>query len=287
MNSGKDLSGLKFGRLTPTTIAYRKDYQNYWNCVCDCGKQIITRAYALTSGKTKSCGCQKKISGRNRAEDLTGKTIGNFYIIGFSHQDNAYRSHWKCRCNLCGSETTVEGFHIKSGKTISCGCYLEQIRGKHNITHGGSSERLYRIWKSMINRCFDKTNKNYFRYGGRGITVCKEWADKENGYVVFREWSNNNGYDKVKYAFDCTIDRIDNNKGYSPDNCRWVNMLVQANNTRKNVFVEYKGERMTIAQLARKYDIPYKMLWKRIHTFKWSIDEAVETPKVTTLFGRR
>lgn len=116
------------------------------------------------------------------------------------------------------------------------------------LKHGQCGTRLYNIFRGMKKRCYNKNCKDFYKYGGRGITVCDEWKDS---FQAFYDWSIANGY------FDnLTIDRIDNNKGYSPDNCRWVDIKTQSNNTRKNVFLTYNGETMTLAEWGEK--IKYK-----------------------------
>lgn len=124
------------------------------------------------------------------------------------------------RC-FCGNEFKTQIASIKSGLTISCGC----IKNKDKITHGLKKHKLYNVWIDIKRRCLNTDRKYYVNYGGRGITVCREWKDN---FLSFYTWAMDNGYmDRL------TIDRKDNDKGYSPDNCRWVNMKTQAKNTRK------------------------------------------------------
>lgn len=150
--------------------------------------------------------------------------------------------------------------------TKSCGCWHEK--------HGDTGSRLYKCWQDMKARCEYKKDTNYHNYGGRGITVCEEWR---NSYLKFKDWALKNGYTEK-----LTIDRIDVNGNYEPNNCRWVGFDIQANNTRANVFVEYNGEKMTLRQFARKYTEPmgvsYKTLWHRYSVAKWSLEKCVNTP---------
>lgn len=132
--------------------------------------------------------------------------------------------------------------------------------------------RLNKIFTGMKQRCYNKKNKYYKDYGGRGITICKEWLDDtvivvdghfgSKGWFAFKEFSLSNGY-----ASNLSIDRIDNNKGYSPENCRWVNAKVQSNNKRNSVIIEYKGNKKTLAQWAEYLGMPYETLKNRYYKY--------------------
>lgn len=137
---------------------------------------------------------------------------------------------------------------------------------KHRMSH----TRLYRVWDGMISRCHREKYHSYKRYGGRGITVCDEWR---NDFHAFYEWAIRNGYHE-----GLSIDRIDNDKGYSPDNCRWVTMKVQGNNKRSNHYIEYNGETHTIAEWSEILGIPRNVLYHRFER-GWSVKRAFETVK--------
>lgn len=142
-------------------------------------------------------------------------------------------------------------------------------REPRHITHGMSNTRLYRTYRDMINRCNGIAKKSYDNYYARGIKVCKEWDTFEK----FRDWALANGYDDT-----LTIDRIDVNGNYSPDNCRFTTRKLQNNNTRANHYVEYRGERLTIAQWAERLGINQFTLHSRISIYKWSVEKAFTTP---------
>lgn len=140
---------------------------------------------------------------------------------------------------------------------------------RNHITHGLSNTRLYRCWRDMRNRCNGlKKNdrKNYFE---RGITVCDEW---KNDFIAFYNWSISHGY-----RDDLTIDRIDNDKGYSPENCRWVSRAVQNNNTRQNRYISYNGEIHTITEWSKILGINKNTIVSRLDLYGWSVDEAFNT----------
>lgn len=140
------------------------------------------------------------------------------------------------------------------------------LKNKGNTKHGKRYTRLYNILDKIKQRCYNKNNTSYENYGGRGIKICEEWL---NDFDVFYNWAYENGYDDT-----LTIDRIDNNKSYSPDNCRWVDRKTQANNKRNNVYLTYNGKTQTIAQWAEELSIPRTRIYNR-HHWKWSDKECL------------
>lgn len=172
----------------------------------------------------------------------------------------------KCKCD-CGGGVSVAFNSLKVGKTKSCGCLRKEKMLTSFVTHGKSSTRLYRIYAGIKKRCDNQNYQNYqsyHRYGGRGIKMCEEWR---NDFMSFYNWAMANGY-----ASNLTLDRKENNDSYNPDGCRWVSHQVQMNNTSCNVFVVIDGVNLTLGQVARKYKMNYKLVWKRYSTGKRGLD---------------
>jgi hypothetical protein len=167
---------------------------------------------------------------KTRLIDLSGKRFGKLVVIERVGTDKNHRPTWKCVCD-CGAEKIIDGSSLRSGMTVSCGCYGKEQRLKSHITHLKTNTRLFNVWQNIKRRCYTQTNPSYKYYGERGIKVCKEWLDS---FEVFRQWAYANGYDENAPKGKCTIDRIDVNGNYEPSNCRWVSMAEQNKNTRRS-----------------------------------------------------
>ena len=166
--------------------------------------------------------------------NLIGRRFGKLIVLEDGGRDSIQNILWLCQCD-CGNKTLVRTPMLNSGRTKSCGCLKFESR---NSTHGLGKTRLYSLWSKMKDRCFRKNNPAYKWYGGRGITICKEWIED---FINFYNWAMDNGYND-----DLSIDRIDVNGNYEPSNCRWIPLKEQALNTRTTKFLTYKGFRCTM-----------------------------------------
>lgn len=166
---------------------------------------------------------------------------------------------WYCRCD-CGKDVIVWSSSLTCGTTVSCGCKTR----KHGFSH---KERLYETWKNMRSRCNNPKNKRYAQYGGRGITICSEWDD----YAVFREWAMSAGYQD-----DLTIDRINVDGNYCPENCQWATNHEQMNNMTKNRKITYRGETLSMSKWAERFGISYGTMNHRIQR-GWSMERIEAT----------
>jgi hypothetical protein len=157
------------------------------------------------------------------------------FFIGSEHRNRKYH----CICE-CGNKLDVLGCHLKSGHTKSCGCLNKEKNKKMLTTHGLTNEKLYIVWKGMKQRCYDKNSTNYKYYGGRGIEICDVW---KNDFKLFYEWAIENGYKFKKiYKDKLTLDRIDVNGNYEPNNCKWVNWKTQNSNKRNVQINNFVGK---------------------------------------------
>ena len=197
-----------------------------------------------------------------------GKRFGMVTVLEpITHMEKRGKNwYWKIRCD-CGCEKEMKPHDLITGRAVSCGCYRKsgnQVLVRHNESH----TPLHNIWCGMNKRC-NPNKKSCKNYGDRGIKVCEEWSE----YEAFANWARENGYRE-----GLSIERIDVNGDYCPDNCTWIPMEKQARNRRTTHWVEYRGERMSLAEACERANLPYKQVFERIVKRKWPVDLALSVP---------
>lgn len=190
-----------------------------------------------------------------------GQVFGRWTVID-AVKRNGYIT---CKCS-CGTVKNVYAQNLNRGKTKSCGCYRKEYLSDLKTNGGRDNPRLYAIWCKMKDRCYNRNVNDYPNYGARGITVCDEWR---HDFPAFMKWAFNNGYKD-----NLTIDRVDNDKSYSPDNCRWETRAVQNNNKRNNHFIEINGVSKTIAGWAEYSGLKRQTIQSRLK-YGWPDEQLI------------
>lgn len=228
------------------------------NALCkECEKEFVTNYHSL--GRIKSCGCARPSQLKPLPEYING-----FRTIKCHGYDTKRRLRWATvECKECKKEYEVDPNKLKDRK--HCGCMKKRVIA---CRYAKSHPQLAQTYKHMMSRCYKEKNKDFYNYGARGITVCDEWQQDRNRFC---EWALVNGFENNKKL---SIDRIDNDKGYSPDNCRWANAAIQGRNTRRNVLTlklanEIRGSNMKLTQLAKKYKVSLSTIWLVINNRIW------------------
>ncbi len=190
-------------------------------------------------------------------QELVGKVFENVEVMEFDHSKNG-RIYYKCKCLLCGNEFITRKDGLTNGHTTSCGCVRKNWMhsGNLNKRHGLYEDRAYWLWAKVKSRCYNPNCREYKNYGGRGIKMCDEWLDPKN----FIEWAYAHGYDKDAPKGQCTLDRENVDGNYEPSNCRFITNQEQQNNRRDCRKFEYDGEVHTIAEWAKKFNVPYSTM---------------------------
>lgn len=263
-----DVAGQRFGKLTAEKYVPNTKKGSYWLCSCDCGNSVVVSLGNLKKGNTKSCGCLSKkgkpygerprgkrnelsstSEGRHRrADELCGKQFGRLTVLSFQGVNKNHHSVYLCRCS-CGKTVSVVRNALTTGNTGSCGCLNAQKAHETSFKHGDASKnspyvKLFYSWLLMIDRCDNPNNASYHNYGGRGIQVYAKWKD----WNVFKHWAIDNGW---KANSGLSIDRVDVDGDYEPDNCRWADAKTQSNNKRKSIRIVYGDKRISLYDWAR------------------------------------
>lgn len=201
------------------------------------------------------------VNGIRIASEFEAATHGRLAVIGPAFRIGRHSKQvFECEC---GNVIVALVSNVISGNTTSCGCY----RKKANTKHGNCNHHLYQTWSNMLERCCNPSAHNYHRYGGRGITVCDRWRDNFANFIS----------DMGERPDGCTLDRIDNSKGYEPGNCKWATWVEQNNNTRRNRLLSHNGKTQTMTQWAREFGFEVHTIRDRLR-LGWSVERALSEP---------
>jgi hypothetical protein len=201
-----------------------------------------------------------------RILDLTGQRFGRWVVVSRAESAKSNNTRWNCICD-CGTEKRVRAGDLTQGKSTSCRCYANELTKVRSVKHGQSNTQVYSVWQAMISRTTNPTDKDYKRYLGRGITVCDRWRDYSNFLA-----------DMGERPPGLTLDRIDNDKGYYPENVRWTTHKIQSRNTSRNRLITYNGQERTLVEWAEIFKVTGDLIRGRIDRYGWTTEQALTTP---------
>ena len=238
-------------------------------CRCDCGNVTFVNPQFLLEGKITNCKHDWKP--RQNVMAIIGQKFSRLTVEGIIPSGLiAKKSMCQCRCD-CGNISFVSPYALISGHTHSCGCLDSEVLIRRNFKHGLSDTRIYGIWRDIKKRCNNPNFWAYEYYGGKGVKVCDEWSD----FQSFYDWSISHGYNDT-----LTIDRIDNEGDYSPDNCRWVTRIENCNNKSNNRFYSLEGTSKTLPQWSRTEGVTVSASIIRDRLERgWDLESAIYMPK--------
>lgn len=199
-------------------------------------------------------------------KDLTDQIFGRLTVVKRVKNNPHGDAQWLCQCR-CGNSLITEGYSLRKGRTKSCGCLRKEVTIQKHTIHGLSQNPEYYAWYDMINRCYNPTNIGFHNYGGRGIKVCQRWHSLIN-------FITDMGF---KPSPEYTLERINNNRGYEPQNCCWATRKSQARNKRTNTMVSFQGQIKPLIEWAEELKMSYSAIVSRISS-GWSIYNALTIP---------
>jgi hypothetical protein len=257
-NKPLNLLGSKFNMLTPV-LAIRKDGKVFWKCQCDCGAETVAYGGDIKSGRVKSCGCLR-VTQKDNWKSYVGEVINNWRCEAYvSTGKIGHVMVWR---HTCGNTIEKTRSQIRTGSFARCACLPKPTHKRHRKF----DELTRRTHKSMMARCLKPSHPAYLKYGGAGITIDKRWLD----YNAFVD-------DMGLRPEGFEIDRIDNTKGYSKENCRWATRKENLRNTSANRIFIYREAEVCVADLAEIAGIPYHTMWSRLVVRRWDVNKAVTT----------
>ncbi|TVY09882.1 hypothetical protein [Paenibacillus cremeus] len=210
-------------------------------------------------------------------DDLTGRKFGRWTVLKRVENNKVGRAMWLCECS-CDSKTQkpLSSSVLKTGDSTSCGCFQKELASNVNRKYDIrlQSKRIYTIWNDMNRRCFNENCREFKWYGEKGITVCDDWSDENNGFPNFFKWSMENGYSE-----NLTIDRIESDGNYEPSNCRWATKIVQANNKNNTIYVKINNVTKTVGEWSQESGIASGVIRSRLRS-GWQNEDLLKHVKV-------
>lgn len=263
----KDHSGERFGKLLIIKkLPHYKDNKTYYLCKCDCGKDKITLYGDMVNGSVRSCGCLLK---KYSDIDFVGQKFGRLTVLS-EGRDGKNEQIFNCICD-CGNYISSIKHNVIKGNTLSCGCLHKDKCRELLTTHNKSNTNLYRRYLKIKDRCYNNKCKAYKNYGGRGIKMCEEWS---NNFLSFYDWAINNGYEQ-----NLTIERIDVNGDYCPENCKWITLAEQCKNKRSNIVITFNNKTQILADWARELNLNPETIRNRMKKYGNDNLELILKPK--------
>lgn len=283
IKDGKTMIGGKYGDYKIIDFALCKDTPKFTLECVQCGDIVKCNYQRVKTNAKTFRKCHKHGNQIKFDESYIGKRNNFLKVTGITRTDKN-RKMFVCECD-CGNVKLIEPAIWEQGIVKSCGCKRDELLSESLSTHGHSGDRLYRVYNSMKQRCYNKNNPNYENYGGRGITVCREWLDD---FMNFYNWAIASGYDYTAEFGECTLDRIDVNGNYEPSNCRWADLELQANNKRpsnewkrRKKKYEYNGKKYNLEELCRIFNTSSMTVKYRMKKLGMTLEQALKTPKLT------
>lgn len=203
----------------------------------------------------------------HRVKDMTGQTFNRWTVIEYAGLNKHSVATWLCKC-VCGNTGNVIGHALRTGHSKSCGCQRKDAQRSRPGNHGMRGTPTYNVWDKMIGRCHRPSDNNYPSYGQRGIIVCDKWRGSFVNFLA----------DMGEKPHGKTLDRINNNEGYTPENCRWATHKEQSRNTRRNKLITFQGETHCIAEWAEITGISACNIKQRLAKYNWPVERALTEP---------